>query len=56
MNRNKAVTKADLELIVRKLTPIKKAGHGKLLIRVADGNIVSGEDTVGWQVKKEIKE
>lgn len=52
---DKTVTREDLALIVRKLEPVKRAGWGEVLIKVADGNIVFVEQTIGEQVKMELK-
>jgi len=53
--KNKAVTKADLALITRKLEPVKRAGWGELLIQVSDGNIVYIKQSIGEQVRMELE-
>jgi hypothetical protein len=49
------LTEAELKLIIKKLTPVKQAGHGEVLIQVQDGRIVYIKQTFGEQVKMELK-
>jgi hypothetical protein len=53
---DKAVTKADVELIIRKLKPVKEAGWGSITIQVQHSDIVYVDQTIGEQVKMEMKE
>ena len=48
------VTKKDLELITRKLTPVKAAGWGKLEIQVQNHEIVYTLQSIGEQIKMEL--
>lgn len=41
----------ELELIQKKLETVKKAGHGEVIIKVADGKIVYITHTIGEEVK-----
>jgi len=50
------VTQDDLELIIRRLNPIKKAKYGELLIQVNGGNIVYTKQVIGEQVKMKLNE
>lgn len=56
MTNSTAVTREELELLIRKLTPVKKAGFGSLLIRVQNGAIVYVTQEIGEQVKLNIPE
>lgn len=49
------VTRRDLELIARKLGPVKAAGWGKLEIVVQDGAIVYVLQSIGEQIKMDLK-
>ena len=50
----KLVTKADLELIIKRLETVKQAGYGKVLIIVKENNIVYVSQEIGEQVKMEL--
>lgn len=44
------VTQEDLKLIIKRLSPVKLAGHGEVLIQVKDGVIVYIKQTIGEQI------
>ena len=41
----------ELKKILAKLEAVKKAGHGEVLIKVADGKIVYISQNIGEQIK-----
>lgn len=41
----------ELELIRKKLETVKKAGHGKVIIHIADGKVVYITHEIGEKVK-----
>jgi len=49
------VTKEEIELLIRKLSPVKAAGYGELLIQVQAGNIVYIKQSIGEQIKMDLK-
>ena len=44
------VTQEDLELIIKRLNPVKQAGYGKVLISVKEGVIVYISQEIGEEV------
>ena len=49
------VTREDMKLIIKKLQPIKSAGYGELLIQVKEGHIVYTKQSIGEQVRMDLK-
>ena len=49
------ISKQELELIVKKIAVVKKAGYGSLLIKVQDGAIVYITQEIGEQVRMELE-
>jgi len=45
----------ELRLIIRKLKPVKEAGYGELVIKVQDGRIVYVVQSIGEQVRIDLK-
>lgn len=45
-------SKRDLELIKEKLETVKKAGHGEVIIKVADGKVVYISHSIGERITK----
>jgi hypothetical protein len=45
------LTEAELRLIIRKVKPVKAAGHGEVLIQIQDGSIVFIKQSIGEKVK-----
>jgi len=50
------VTQDDLELIIKRLNPVKQAGYGEVFIQVKEGNIVYIKQSIGEQIKMELTE
>ena len=51
MPGNEVDLKKELDLIAEKLKLVKKAGHGEVIIKIADGKVVYITHTIGEQIK-----
>jgi len=49
---NEVDLKKELELIAEKLRLVKEAGHGEVIIKIADGQVVYITHSIGEKVKK----
>jgi len=55
MPESKPLTLVEMELIIRKLQPVKDAGFGEVLIKIQNGSIVYITQSIGEQFKMDLK-
>ena len=51
MPGNEIDLKKEMELIAEKIKAVKQAGHGEIVIKVADGRVVHITHSIGEQIK-----
>ena len=50
-NKKYQIKDSEFELIAQRVEKVKRAGHGEVIIRVADGKIVYITHTIGEKVR-----